>query len=631
MVAAFAALAALAGAPAAGAAPAVVSVNDTADFSLADHPELCGRAKGPLERLCTLRAALEAAHSFDGIPAGAESVVVSLPAGHYALESARPLPVGDELAEACRGGGGTAGLCPLTLQGAGAGASVIDAAGATGLLTVAKGAGPITVAGVTLTGSSAAGGAIEDEEGAPLLVRDSVLQGNAGGAVRLERAAMTISGSALQGNGGAAHLSAGSLTLERSSVTGTTAAAAIDATEGANLALVDTTVAANEAGAALAAGAGASLDVRWSTIDGGAGTAVRATGAESISLEGAILTGAAALACQGQETVATPGANVLHGGGSGCTVAGIAPSGADPLLGAPTQSGLVTVLPLLRGSPALNAGSASCPGSAVEGVALDERGMARPQGAGCDLGAFESGADASLSLAARPATAGAAFALSATVRAAGADALSGVSVTIPLPELANLIAAPSGCSATYGTGTLVTCSLGALASGATRTVTLQVQPLAVETLALAAGVQAEQADYAPGDDSASLSLAVASPAPGRPFAALLSRTLRVNRHGNALVRMRCVASGAGTPCATSVALYGPHGAIAGRAAPPARRLAGASTIFGAGRTVTVLIHLSKRSLASIHLRRSASARLVLATGAAPVRRSLVLVKLVRTR
>ncbi len=632
MVAAFAAVAALAGAPAAAAAPAVLSVNDTADFSLADHPELCGRAKGPLERLCTLRAALEAAHTSDGIPAGAESVVVSLPAGRYALEGGHPLPLGDPISEACPSGGGTTGLCPLTLQGAGAGASVIDGAGASGLLTVAKGAGPITVAGVTLTGSSAAGGAIEDEEGAPLLVRDSALEGNAGGgAVRLERAAMTISDSALQGNSGAAHLSAASLTLERSSVTGNTAAAAIEATEGASLALVDTTVAANDAGAALAAGAGTSLDVRWSTIDGGAGTAVRATGAQSISLEGAILTGAAALACEGQETVATQAANVLHGGDSGCTVAGIAPTGADPLLGAPAQSGLVTVLPLLRGSPALNAGSASCPGSAVEGGALDERGMARPQGAGCDLGAFESAADASLSLAAKPATAGAAFALSATVRAAGADALSGVSVTIPLPELANLIAAPSGCSATYGTRTLVTCSLGALPSGATRTVTLQVQPLAVETLTLAAGVQAEQADYAPGDDSASLSLAVASPAPGRPFAALLSRTLRVNRHGNALVRMRCVASAAGTPCATSVALYGPHGPIASRASPPARRLAGASTIFGAGRTVSVLIHLSKRSLASIHLRRTASARLVLATGAAPVRRSLLLVKLVRTR
>jgi hypothetical protein len=304
---------------------------------------------------------------------------------------------------------------------------------------------------------------------------------------------------------------------------------------------------------------------------------------------------------------------------------------ADPLLGAPVQSGLLAVLPLLRGSPALNAGGASCPGSATEGGVFDERGIARPQGAGCDLGAFESAADASISLSAKPATAGAAFMLSATVRAAGADALSGVSATIPLPELLNLLAAPNGCTASYGAGTLVRCPLGALASGASRTVTLQVQALAVETLQLGASVQAVQADYAPGNDGASLALGVASPLPGRPFAALLSRTLQVNRRGNALVRMRCVASGAGTPCATSLSLYGPHGAIAGRAAPLARRLAGASTIFGAGRTVTVLVHIPKRALRSIHLRRSAGARLVLATGAAPVRRSVQVVRLVRSR
>ena len=47
--------------------------------------------------------------------------------------------------------------------------------------------------------------------------------------------------------------------------------------------------------------------------------------------------------------------------------------------------------------------------------------------------------------------------------------------------------------------------------------------------------------------------------------------------------------------------------------------------------MTVLVHLSKGSLRSIHLRRSASARLVLATGAAPVRRSVQVVKLLRAR
>jgi Domain of unknown function DUF11 len=635
LVAACAAVAALASAPASGAAQAVLRVNDTADLGLSEHPELCGHGKGPLERICTLRAALESAQTFDGTATGADEVLVLLPAGHYALETGRPLPVGDQLGEACEGTAGAGVPCPLTLQGAGAGASVIDGAGATGLLAIAKGAGPVAVAGVTLTGSHSAGGAIEDVEGPAVVVRESLLQGNAGaGAARIERASLAFVGSAIQANsaaGAAVQVGAGSLSLERSSVTGNAGASALAATEGGSVELLDSTVAANSAGTAVVAEPGTSVDLRYSTLDGGAGTALRAADVQSISLEGAILNGAAALACEGQAVVATPVADILHGASPGCTFAGVAPSGADPLLGAPVPNGLLTVLPLLHGSPAANAGGASCPGSAVEGAVLDERGVARPQGAGCDLGAFESAADAAVSLAARPATAGSAFALSATVRDAGGDGLSGTSVTIALPELANLIAAPIGCSASYGAGTVVSCPLGAMAPGATRTVTLQVQPLLAETLALGASVQADQADYDPGDDSASLPVPVANPVPGHPFAALLSRTMRVNRHGNALVRMRCVASGLGTPCATSIALYGPHGPIAARTAPLARRLAGASTIFGAGRTVTVLIHLSKRSLRAIHLRRSANARLVLATGAAPVRRSVLVVKLVRTR
>jgi hypothetical protein len=636
LVAACAAVAALASAPAAGAAHAVLRVNDTADLGLSEHPELCGHGKGPLERICTLRAALESAQAFDGTATGADEVLVSLPAGHYALETGRPLPVGDQLGEACQGTTGAGVLCPLTLQGAGAGASVIDGEGATGLLAIAKGAGPVAIAGVTLTGSHSAGGAIEDVEGPAVVVRDSLLQANAGaGAARIERASLTFVGSAIEGNsaaaGAAVQVGAGSLSFERSSVTGNDASSALAATEGGSVELVDSTVAANSAGTAVVAEPGTSVDLSYSTLDGGAGTALRAAGVDSISVEGAILNGAAALVCEGQAVVATPVADVLHGASPGCTFAGVAPSGADPLLGDPVPNGLVTVLPLLHGSPAVNAGGASCPGSAVEGAVLDERGVARPQGAGCDLGAFESAADAAVSLAARPATAGSAFTLSATVRDAGGDALSGTSVTIALPELANLIAAPIGCSASYGAGTVVSCPLGATAPGATRTVTLQVQPLLAETLPLGASVQADQADYDPADDSVSLPVAVASPVPGHPFAALLSRTLRVNRHGNTLVRMRCVASGLGTPCATSIALYGPHGPIAARAVPLARRLAGTSTIFGAGRTVTVLIHLSKRSLRAIHLRRSANARLVLATGAAPVRRSVLVVKLVRTR
>lgn len=58
---------------------------------------------------------------------------------------------------------------------------------------------------------------------------------------------------------------------------------------------------------------------------------------------------------------------------------------ADPLLGAlGTYSGATQTLPLLPGSAAIDMGNdMSCP-------ATDQRGVARPQGAGCDMGAYES-------------------------------------------------------------------------------------------------------------------------------------------------------------------------------------------------------------------------------------------------
>jgi hypothetical protein len=70
------------------------------------------------------------------------------------------------------------------------------------------------------------------------------------------------------------------------------------------------------------------------------------------------------------------GGNLVWGGGS-CPGAN-----ANPLLGTLGYDGGVTpILPLLPGSPAINAASANCP-------AFDERGIAR--GATCDSGAFES-------------------------------------------------------------------------------------------------------------------------------------------------------------------------------------------------------------------------------------------------
>ena len=63
----------------------------------------------------------------------------------------------------------------------------------------------------------------------------------------------------------------------------------------------------------------------------------------------------------------------------------------DPKLGwLGNNGGFTPTRGLLPGSPALDAGNAAgCAGPLVNGV--DQRGIPRPIGGGCDIGAFEFG------------------------------------------------------------------------------------------------------------------------------------------------------------------------------------------------------------------------------------------------
>jgi cysteine-rich repeat protein len=66
-------------------------------------------------------------------------------------------------------------------------------------------------------------------------------------------------------------------------------------------------------------------------------------------------------------------------------------TGVDPLLGSLASNGGPTAThALLSGSPAINAASLALPGSGGAACeAIDQRGIARPQGGRCDIGAFE--------------------------------------------------------------------------------------------------------------------------------------------------------------------------------------------------------------------------------------------------
>ncbi len=164
-----------------------------------------------------------------------------------------------------------------------------------------------------------------------------------------------------------------------------------------------------------------------------------------------------------ENSTTTVTSSIVQGGYAGAIV-------ADPLLaalgnyGGPTQT-----FALLPGSAAIDAGNgATC-------AAKDARGVARPQGAGCDMGAFESRGFQLGSLTGTPqaATVNTTFAaplrLTVTANAAG-EPVSGGRVTFTAPS-SGASATISGSPATIGAGGAAQVSATANATVGAYTVT----------------------------------------------------------------------------------------------------------------------------------------------------------------
>ena len=83
-------------------------------------------------------------------------------------------------------------------------------------------------------------------------------------------------------------------------------------------------------------------------------------------------------------SVTSNGYNLDTGDTCGLSASGDITS-TDPLLGPLTQDGSTWVHPLPVDSPAVNAGEC------VLGINIDQRGVPRPVGAGCDVGSYEYG------------------------------------------------------------------------------------------------------------------------------------------------------------------------------------------------------------------------------------------------
>ncbi|MBA2546100.1 MAG: hypothetical protein H0V15_04390 [Solirubrobacterales bacterium] len=330
-----------------------------------------------------------------------------------------------------------ASLSDLIIEGAGAGQTTIDATGLNTRILEFRDSVAVAIIGVTFKGGTAGtlsdgndGGAIRAISDGPLFMRDVRFEGNQtlytggdGGAISTQKTNLTIDNASFvnnnsgdfggaiaastpfqgganveisnstfdrnkaMGGGGGAIVNQGDpvsgeldsvVTITNSTFDGNTAVGfggAIDSFGGGTTAtnLISSTLTRNQANSD-----NTGAEASGALQNGGAAYTVK----NSLIALNSVGAGGTNPNCSGFP-FGSQGGNVL-GDSTGCLgfVAAGDISGVNPLVGALSQNGGPTpTVPLLAGGPAVDHTS-NCP-------ATDQRGVARPQGAACDTGAFE--------------------------------------------------------------------------------------------------------------------------------------------------------------------------------------------------------------------------------------------------
>ena len=237
--------------------------------------------------------------------------------------------------------------------------------------------GTVTISNSTLSGNSAisSGGAIFNQgKSSTLMISNSTLSGNSantGGAIyNFGGGTVTISNSTLSGNsantGGAIGSTSGTVTISNSSLYSNSASygGAIENSVGSTVTITNSTLYSNSA-----------------TYDGGT---IDNNSGSTVNLQNSLLQGSNI--CFGNSFI-DKGYNLEAEATNSytCELGASSMNTTDAILGTLRNNGGTTnTVALLSGSPAIGAiPAASCV------VTADQRGVNRPQGTKCDIGAFE--------------------------------------------------------------------------------------------------------------------------------------------------------------------------------------------------------------------------------------------------
>ncbi len=332
---------------------------------------------------CTLPAAIEEANALPGGDA------IVLPAGTYPA------------------GAGLRVTDHLVIGGAGAELSIVDLGGFGETVFMSEGA-DLALLGLTVTGgnSSNVGGGVRSY-GAHLTIINSIIRnnvaGNVGGGIYKDGGVLTIAGSTIHDNFawnvGGGISATGSTTLVNSTVSGNRVLNTGGGIyNGGTMRLVNCTVTEN------------------SCMNSAAGVDSRSDGVGHLTLENSILANNRLLTLgqvpmtlvdvgQGGDCISNDVSgshNLLQSndcststGVTACCALDAATNliGVDARLGPLADNGGQTPTRAPAGdSAAIDGGNPALPGSAPDAcAATDQRAVARPQGLGCDIGAYELG------------------------------------------------------------------------------------------------------------------------------------------------------------------------------------------------------------------------------------------------
>ncbi|MDQ7029820.1 MAG: right-handed parallel beta-helix repeat-containing protein [Ardenticatenia bacterium] len=381
---------------------------------------VCAGGQGP----CTLRAAIQEANALPG------ACLITVPPGTYTLA----FTGANENAAAT---GDLDVTDDLTILGAGADVTIVDGNGLDTVFDILPDT-TVEIYGLTIRGGNGSGtpGGVDNEGTLTLgncVIADNAASGNGGGVwntgtmtlrnCRVAENTADLNGGGLYNRygtltlidtevisntaelfaGGGLANNAGTVVLERSTVSGNNAGS-----EGggiwndSTLTLVNSTLSGNAAetggGGLFNRGHAVNLNnvtIADNTVFKGDGGGVENVG--TLNLKNTLIAGnvdgsGAAPDCGG--TMNSQGYNLIQNP-SGCTLSGDTTGnllGVDPLLGPLADNGGATrTHALLPGSPAIDAGNPAAPGSGGNAcAATDQRGVARPQGTACDIGAYEA-------------------------------------------------------------------------------------------------------------------------------------------------------------------------------------------------------------------------------------------------